>query len=106
MASIFSSLFSTFSGKDKPAKAAREIEPVAYKDCRIFPAPLAEGNQFRLAGRIEKDVNGETLVRNIIRADMFSSMEDAVTFTISKAEQVIDQNGASLFSDGEKSRSA
>jgi hypothetical protein len=106
MASIFSSLFSAFSGKDKPAKAAPEAEPVSYNDCLIFAAPIAEAGQFRLAGRIEKQVGGETLVRHIIRADMFSSMDDAVTFTLRKAEQIIDQNGPSLFSDGEKSRSA
>jgi hypothetical protein len=106
MASFFSSLLSAFSGKDKPAQAAKGVEPVAYKDCLIYPAPIAEGGQYRLAGRIEKDVNGETLVRHVIRADMFSSMEDAVTFTVRKAEQIIDQNGSSLFSDGQSSRSA
>jgi hypothetical protein len=106
MASIFSSLFSIFSGKDQPAKAAREADPVPYNDCLIFPAPIAEGGQFRLAGRIEKEVDGETLVRHIVRADMFSSMDDAVTFTVRKAEQIIDQNGPSLFADGQKSRSA
>lgn len=106
MASFFSSLLSAFSGKDKPVKAAASAEPVPYNDCLIFAEPMAEGGQYRLAGRIEKVVNGETLVRNVIRADMFSSMDDAVTFTIRKAEQIIDQNGASLFSDGEKSRSA
>jgi hypothetical protein len=105
MASIFSSLFSMFSGKDKPAPAAREAEPVPYNDCMIYPAPMPEGSQFRLAGRIEKTVDGEVLVRNIVRADMFTSMDDAVTFTVKKAQQVIDQNGPSLFADGEKSRS-
>ena len=106
MASIFSSLLSIFSGKDRPAPAARGAEPVAYNGCTIYPAPMPEGGQFRLAGRIEKEVEGETLVRHLVRADMFSSMDDAVTFTIRKAEQIIDQNGASLFSDGVKSRSA
>lgn len=106
MASIFSSLFSLFSGNGQPAKAAREAEPVPYNDCLIFPAPIAEGSQFRLAGRIEKNVNGEILVRTFVRADMFSSLDDAVTFTVRKAEQIIDQNGAALFSDGVKSRTA
>jgi hypothetical protein len=105
MASIFSSLLSMFSGKDKPAAAAREAQPVPYNDCMIYPAPMPEGGQFRLAGRIEKEVNGEILVRHIVRADMFSSVDDAVTFTIRRAEQIIDQNGPALFSDGAKSRS-
>jgi hypothetical protein len=106
MASILSSLFSFLSGGDKPAKTAREADPVPYNDCMIFPAPMPEGSQFRLAGRIEKEVNGQTLVRTFVRADVFSSMDDAVTFTVRKAEQIIDQNGPSLFSDGVQSRSA
>jgi hypothetical protein len=106
MASIFSSLFSAFSGKDKPAQAPREAEPVAYADCLIFAAPIPEGGQFRLAGRIEKEVGGEKLVRTFVRADMFSNMEDAVTYTVRKAEQIIDQNGAALFADGAPTRNA
>jgi hypothetical protein len=106
MASIFSSLFSLFSGNGQPAKTAREAEPVSYNDCLIYPAPIAEGSQFRLAGRIEKEVGGQTLVRTFVRADMFSSMDDAVTFTVRKAEQIIDQNGPLLFSDGAPSRTA
>jgi hypothetical protein len=76
MASFFSSLLSAFSGKEKSAPAAKGAEPVPYKDCLIYPAPMPEGGQYRLAGRIEKEVDGETLVRHIIRADMFSSMDD------------------------------
>jgi hypothetical protein len=106
MASIFSSLFSLFSGKDQPAKAAPKAKPVSYSDCLIYPAPIPEGSQFRLAGRIEKEVGGQVLVRTFVRADMFSSMDDAVTFTVRKAEQIIDQNGPSLFSDGVPSRTA
>ena len=95
-----------FSGKNKPAPAAREAQAVPYNGCMIYPAPMPEGSQFRLAGRIEKDVDGELHVRHVVRADMFSSHDDAVSFTIRKAEQIIDQNGASLFSDGVQSRSA
>ena len=72
----------------------------------IFATPLREGNQLRLAGRIEKEVGGEVLVRNFIRADVFTSMDEAVDCTFRKARQIIDQNGPSLFADGEKSRSA
>jgi hypothetical protein len=44
------------------------------------------------------------LVRTFIRADMFSSLDDANECTVRKAQQIIDQHGASLFGDGVKQR--
>ncbi len=109
MASIFSNILSIFTGSGaassaaKPAEAS-SVQSQAYGDCMIFATPQREGNQFRLAGRIEKQVNDETLVRNFIRADVFTSVDDAVETTFRKAQQIVDQNGPSLFGDGEKIR--
>jgi hypothetical protein len=110
MASILSRILGIFTGGGadgataKPPAAAAAAAPQLYADCQIFATPQREGNQFRLAGRIEKQVNGETLVRNFIRADVFTSVDDAVETTFRKAQQIIDQHGTSLFGDGEKSR--
>ncbi len=43
-------------------------------------------------------------MRNFIRADMFGSSDDAIECTVRKAQQIIDQNGPSLFSDGARVR--
>lgn len=107
MASFFSNLLSMFSSGDAPkAKAGPAVEPQEHAGCIIHPAPIKEGSQYRLAGRIEKQVGETVLVRTFIRADMFTSMDDAVESTFRKARQIIDQNGASLFSDGAPERSA
>ncbi|NKN36650.1 transcriptional activator HlyU [Agrobacterium sp. a22-2] len=112
MASFLSNILSLFSGAPKSGAAKSgsaaklAAEPQVHGDCTIFAEPMREGNQFRLAGRIEKVVDGETLERVFIRADVFSSADDALDGTFRKARQIIDQNGASLFSDGAKSRSA
>ena len=107
MASFLSGILSIFSGGPKAeAPAAPAAEPQTHGDCTIFATPIREGNQLRLAGRIEKHVDGEVLVRNFIRADVFTSMDEALDCTFRKARQIIDQNGPSLFADGEKSRSA
>lgn len=105
MASFFSNIFSAFSGasRDKAAPAAT-AEPQAHAGCTIHAAPIREGSQYRLAGRIEKMVDGETLERTFIRADVFTSADDAVECTFRKARQIIDQNGTALFADGVKSR--
>lgn len=110
MASFFSNIISIFTGgasqtgTEKSAGPAVSAEPQMHGGCTIHATPQREGNQFRLMGRIEKDVNGETLVRNFIRADVFTSSDDAVESTFRKAQQIIDQNGPSLFGDGEKTR--
>lgn len=103
--SILSNIISLFSGG-----ARSEAAPVAsvvsqsHGDCTIFATPVKEGSQYRLAGQIEKQSGGETLVRNFLRADVFTSLDDANECALRKARQIIDQNGAALFADGEKLR--
>ena len=106
MASFISNIISMFSGGGKPTSEAAgpSGEPQLYNDCTIYAEPRREGSQYRLAGRIEKKVGDEVLVRNFIRADMFSSSDDAIECTVRKAQQIIDQHGSSLFGDGEKLR--
>ncbi|MBW9077634.1 transcriptional activator HlyU [Agrobacterium pusense] len=100
MASFFSKILSAFgSGQpssDAPQKTA-QAEPHAHGDYVIYATPIKEGGQFRLAGRIEKKAGDEVLVHEFVRADVFTSLDDAVEFTIRKAKLIIDQNGSSLF---------
>lgn len=102
MASFFAKLFGISGGS--PEKATSSARTETYADCLIKPAPMREGSQFRLAGSIEKIVDGETRVRSFIRADLFTSEQDAIDATLRKAHQIIDQNGPSLFSDAVSSR--
>ncbi|MCM2292980.1 HlyU family transcriptional regulator [Allorhizobium sp. BGMRC 0089] len=106
MASFFSKILSAVTGGagQQESETASATEAHLHGDVRIYPEPIKEGSQFRLAGRIEKDVNGETLVRSFIRADVFSSRDDALECTLRKAKQIIDQSGGALFADGEKTR--
>lgn len=106
MASILSRILSIFTGSGSSAgvASAPAAEPQVYQDCTIHALPQREGGQYRLAGRIEKIVDGNVLERNFIRADVFTSLDDALECTFRKARQIIDQNGPTLFADGEKSR--
>lgn len=104
--SILSSILSIFTGSSSSNGAAKPMaEPRSYKDCVIHAEPIREGSQFRLAGRIEREVDGRVLQRKFIRADVFSSLDDALEGTFRKAQQIIDQNGPALFGDGEETRS-
>lgn len=102
MASFFSKLFGRGGDTTTPAKVAEETE--AYNDLTLVAAPIQEGGQYRLAGRIEKRDGDRVLTRSFIRADLFSSRDDTVASTFRKAKQIADQHGASLFSDGVDSR--
>jgi hypothetical protein len=101
---FLSKILSMFSAGDKPSAALPAAEPQEHAGCTIYAEPMREGSQLRLAGRIEKMVDGQVLVRTFVRADMFTSMDDALDCTFRKARQIIDQNGAALFSDGAASR--
>ncbi len=99
MASFFTKLFSAFgSGQsEQPLQKTEAAQAHPYGDCLIYPTPMKEGGQYRLAGRIEKKAGDEVLVHEFVRADMFSSLDDAVECTVRKAQLIIDQNGPSLF---------
>ena len=91
---MFSKLFkSLFSGSSKPAPQA---EPIEYKGYLIYAEPIDEG-QYRLAGRICKEINGELKTHVFIRSDLFPNKEDAVQWMVRKAEIFIDQSGDSMF---------
>jgi hypothetical protein len=102
--SIMSRILSMFTGGSSSAAQAPAADPQTYKDCQIHAAPLVEGGQYRLAGRIEREVDGRLLERSFIRADVFTSRDDAIDCTFRKAQQIIDQNGPSLFGDGAEKR--
>jgi hypothetical protein len=69
-----------------------------YKGFSIVATPIKEGGQWRLAGTISKDIGGAVKEHKFIRADLFSSKDEAVQFTVSKAQLIIDQSGDSIFS--------
>ncbi|WP_075289052.1 HlyU family transcriptional regulator [Pararhizobium arenae] len=104
MASFFSKLFGLSGGSSEKPAGGGAAKTETYADCLIKALPMREGSQFRLAGSIEKTIDGEVRVRNFIRADLFTSEQDAIDATLRKAHQIIDQNGPSLFSDGAEPR--
>ena len=58
---------------------------------------MSVGSEYQLAGRIEKDVDGELKVHDFVRADRLSSRDEAASFALAKARQIIDEQGNGLF---------
>ncbi|WP_298842629.1 HlyU family transcriptional regulator [uncultured Roseobacter sp.] len=74
-----------------------EVEPVTHKGFRITPTPIAEGNTFRISATVEKEIEGETRSHTLIRADTLQGREAAEEASVSKAKQVIDEQGDRIF---------
>lgn len=87
---IFSSLFG-----GKPESAT--VEPVLHDGYEIFAEPRPAGAQWQIAGRIEKEIDGERKTHVFIRADTMPSTDEAVEHMVRKAKVMIDQQGERLF---------
>lgn len=99
MASFLSKLFG--GGSNKSAGRSKRSDPVSYSDLTIEAAPEEAGDQWRLAGFITQQTDAGPLERKFLRADTFPSRDEAIEYSIRKAKQIIDEQGARLFADGE-----
>ena len=86
-----------FGGGSSEPKAAKVAAEETYKEFRIAATPMPEGGQYRLAANVSKSVDGEERTHRLIRADLFQSEDEAATFAIRKAKQMIDEQGERLF---------
>ncbi len=77
--------------------SGQAAEPVAYKDFLIHPAPRREGSHWHIAGSIVSEADPQGPAHEFIRADTFTSLDEAVHFTVIKARQIIDERGKKLF---------
>ena len=93
--SILKKLFGVGGPKAAPEPKVAATE--TYEGFAIAATPIPEGGQYRLAATITKEVGGETKEHRLIRADVYTSVEDAATYAIRKARQLIDERGEGLF---------
>ena len=88
--SILSKLFGGGGAKTPPP-------PEHYEGFDIHLDPMPDGPRWRIAARIEKEIDGEVKVHHMIRADTYGSQETALEASISKARILIDQQGDAIF---------
>ncbi len=68
-----------------------------YKGFLIYPLAQNESGQYRVAGRIEKELDGELQSYSFIRSDLCMSAEQANELMLNKSRQFIDQMGDQIF---------
>ena len=79
------------------AKTEKVSDPVEYKGYVIRAAPYKNNGHYQTAGVIARDIDGVRKEHRFIRADRHASYEDAVSFTLTKARQIIDLQGDRIF---------
>jgi len=90
-------LSALFGGRDS-SKTEKQSEPVEYRGFLIRAAPFKNEGQFQTAGVIEREIGGVKKEHRFIRADAFASYDDAASFALGKARQMIDLQGERIFS--------
>lgn len=94
LGNLFKSIFGAAARIASPTEEL--VEPVAYKSFSIEAAPINEDGRYRTAGYISGELDGETKRVQFIRADENTSRQAAIDHSISKARQIIDEQGAKL----------
>jgi len=97
MASFLSGLMGRLTGGGSGGGNGAVAEAEDYKGYTIIPAPRANGGQYNTAGIITKKVGEEVKEHRFIRADTHGSQDDAIRHSLSKARQIIDEQGDALF---------
>jgi hypothetical protein len=84
-------------GGAREAAGAAAADPVEYNGFQITPAPARTTGGWNTAGLITKTVAGEVREQAFVRVDTHSDRDAAIAFSITKARQIIDEQGERLF---------
>ena len=97
MFSKLKAAWNRLAGQGPGESDAATAPAVEYKGYRIRPTPFRSDALYQTAGIIEKDAPEGVKEHRFIRADTHPSKDDAATFAISKAKQIIDLQGDRIF---------
>ncbi|MEQ8658559.1 MAG: HlyU family transcriptional regulator [Hyphomicrobiales bacterium] len=86
-----------FGGSDSSGGSPKVASRETYKDFIIEASPMAEGGQYRLRAFIVENEAENARRATVIRADLFTSADQASEFAVMKAKQVIDEQGSAVF---------
>ena len=95
---IFGFFRRLFSAGDTPPSVTRsDGEAFDYKGYSVKPSPIKEDSGWRVAGFISQEMDGETRIHELIRADVFPGEAEALDITAGKARRLIDEQGERIF---------
>ena len=86
-----------FGGGGGASAAPKSVKSAEHKGFTIEARPYKEGGQYQLAGVIRKEIGGAMKEHRFVRADRFTTIDDATEIALSKARQIIDEQGDRIF---------
>ncbi len=86
-----------FGGGEAKPSVAEPADSIEYNGFTITAAPIKEGGQFKTAGKIAKEIDGEMKSAEFIRADNHADRDGAIAHSNRKAQQIIDEQGEAMF---------
>ena len=94
---LMDALRNLFRGGGTNGERAVAASAVEYQGYRITPAPQRQGSGWNTAGVIAKEFPDGVKEHRFVRVDTHMSKDDAVSFSITKAQQIIDEQGDRIF---------
>jgi hypothetical protein len=95
--SFWKKLFGAGGGDESSVGTAASGPHEEYKGFIIRASLVPAGSEYQLSGSIEKEVDGVVKRHDFVRADRFSSKDEAQSFTLAKGRQIIDEQGDGIF---------
>lgn len=94
---MLKALWSRLVGGEGAAPAAVAAEVVEYNGCRIRPTPYPAKGGFQTAGVIEKGTGEGTKEHRFVRAETHPTLDEAISFSVAKGKQILDEQGDRAF---------
>jgi hypothetical protein len=79
---------------EAPEIAGKEIE---HNGFTVRATPYKAEGQFQCCGVVAKEIDGVVKEHKFIRADRFSSVDDAADFALRKGRQLVEEQGERIF---------
>tara|TARA_R110002167_G_scaffold17777_7_gene67535 strand:+ start:4852 stop:5133 length:282 start_codon:yes stop_codon:yes gene_type:complete len=90
---LLNRLKALFSSETTESPASEPTPGVDYKGFLITPAPIRNGNLYRVAAMISKGEKNH----HLIRADELGEVQECIDLSLRKARLTIDQQGEDIF---------
>jgi hypothetical protein len=103
MTSLLKSVWARLAGGSAREHVGGSEEPAAeaeHKGFRIRATPYAVAGGWQTAGVIEKASGSGVKEHRFVRAETHPSKDNAASFAIAKARQIIDERGEKVFGAG------
>jgi hypothetical protein len=89
-----------FGRRESGTDSAPAAEATEHEGYLIRPAPRRQGSGWLTAGSISKQFPDGVKEHQFVRADTFPDREGASAFAVSKAKQIIAEQGDRMFGSG------